>query len=402
MSECENAYDFEQVQLDELIEVLDMEFAANDFAPTLVLGLAGIGKTQSIKEYAKANGIGYKAVRLVYLDPTDMNGLPYIEDITNGKTVNGNAEKKSSFATPGIMPDVAVDGQRGIFVIDEITSASQEVRATAYQMLESEAQMGTHVMPKEWKVVALGNGPDDGGIFRGLEPTIISRCNCFRLLPDVKEWINWAGGHGIDPSIISFLKVNPDDFVKPAPEDAPNQFPTARTWDKLSSNLNVLKLRFSNAPGGMGSNKALRYLAILSGGAIGPTEAAKFTTHYMYQFGADMIAPDDIFSGKVKAFKTNTKRDVTFIIESNCVQQAVHKVIKEDDYKQKFAALFTFVMNEKSTTDLAIQCIGDIMAFMIDKADKAKFTEMAISAGFDTICPGWKAFISKNHVIFEN
>ena len=54
--------------------------------------------------------------------------------------------------------------------------------------MDSKRALGTYKLPDKWKVISLGNGIDDGGVFNGMENAFLSRAMCYRIEPDLECW----------------------------------------------------------------------------------------------------------------------------------------------------------------------------------------------------------------------
>ena len=161
--------------------------------PMLFLGKSGIGKTESLMGLAKTMGIGFKEFRLILTNEVDLMGTPTIDKDADGS-------QWSSFATPKTMPDAKKDGEIGILLFDEITSATANVRTAAMQLMDKSRSLGNYKLPPKWLIVCLGNGEEDGGNFNGMEFAFLNRCISYRVRTEVDctdpvkglGWVQWA------------------------------------------------------------------------------------------------------------------------------------------------------------------------------------------------------------------
>ena len=145
------------VTVKQFCQIVRMQFEEGNKRPIFGLGKGGIGKTESIADLAKELNIGYIDIRLLMYSEVDLKGIPY-PDEHHVSTV---------WLQNDILPKVERDGEKGILVLDEITSVARSVRTAAYQLL-NERRLGEYILPDGWLVVCLGNGEDDGGDFQGL------------------------------------------------------------------------------------------------------------------------------------------------------------------------------------------------------------------------------------------
>lgn len=267
------------ITIEQFVNELKMDLEDGNYSPMVGIGLSGIGKTMAIHEVTKQLGIGFCELRLVALTETDILGVPTIE---GGKT---------TWASNELLPYVSRDGQKGVLVLDEITSASKTVRAVVYQLMDSKRRLSNYELPTEWKVVALGNGPSDGGVYTGMEAAFLSRATCYRIEPDLSCWVKWATSHGVNPTVIAFLQFMPDMLHVFDPDEIASIFPCPRSWTALSDRLNSREKRTQN---GILSIDAVE---IYAAGAVGVEAAPKFSAFYAYNNEA--ISAEDVLSGKV-------------------------------------------------------------------------------------------------------
>ena len=274
----EGSLNMMSITVEQFIDEVEMQLEEENYNPMFGLGKPGVGKTMSIAEICKKRGIGFCELRLVTLTEVDMLGIPIIE---NGRT---------TYASNALLPDAKRDGEEGILVLDEITSCSSTIRAAAYQLLDSKRALGNYKLPDKWKVVCLGNGAEDGGVFTGMESAFMSRCVCFRIEPDLDCWKKWAINNGIHPTIPAFLTFDKDWFHKLNVDEIASIFPCPRSWMALSKMLNAREQK-------KGRVLTDTEVTILAAGAVGVDAATPFAT--FYKFSEDMeIDVDDIISGK--------------------------------------------------------------------------------------------------------
>lgn len=324
-----------------------------DYAPMIGIGKCGVGKTVSIHELTQELGIGYRELRLVTLTEVDMLGLPQI------KHIEGSDEDMTTYAANKELPRVERDGEVGILVLDEITSAQRGVRAAAYQLLDSKRALGEYHLPPKWKVIALGNGEDDGGSFEGMEAAFLSRGMAYRIGTNVQCWSEWATKHGLNPSVIAYVKFSPEHLHKFNEEELASVFPCPRTWEKLSTKLTAREAR--NGGKKLNPNDVRLYAA----GAIGNDISVQFAT--FYEFNTEAIDPEIIMSGKATGKDLVNKREVLFLtIES--LTYALNEKFKKHgaSSSEAFSAVantFKWAISlEKINLDFSIQCISQLSA----------------------------------------
>lgn len=261
--------------------------------PMLFIGKSGIGKTEAIMGLAKSMGIGFKEFRLILTTEVDLMGTPNIEKDPDGS-------EWSSFATPRTMPSVEKDGEVGILLFDEITSATANVRTAAMQLMDKSRKLGNYKLPPKWLIVCLGNGEEDGGNFNGMEFAFLNRCISYRVKTEVDctdpvkglGWIQWAMQNKVNPSVVSFIKQYGLEVLHDFDTDLPAAaFPSPRSWTGLANKLTVQELKNGGKP--------LDDIAvsIYASGFVGKEMGNRFAVHY--RFKDQLVDPKLILSGKV-------------------------------------------------------------------------------------------------------
>ena len=268
--------------------------------PMLFLGKSGIGKTESLMGLAKTMGIGFKEFRLILTNEVDLMGTPTIDKDADGS-------QWSSFATPKTMPDAKKDGEIGILLFDEITSATANVRTAAMQLMDKSRSLGSYKLPPKWLIVCLGNGEEDGGNFNGMEFAFLNRCISYRVKTEVDctdparglGWVQWAMKSNLNPSVISYIKEYGADVLHKFDTDEPAAaFPSPRSWTHLAEKLTLQEKKNGGKP------LSEMPVTIYASGFVGREQGDRFAQYYRYK--EQLVSPKEILTGKVKvedAFK---------------------------------------------------------------------------------------------------
>ena len=281
-----------------------------DYAPILMLGKAGIGKTESVANLAKEMGIGFTELRLTIYQESDLIGLPKIED---GVTKHYPST---------VLPPQDDKGQ-GILFFDEVTSAPRNMRTAVLQLMDSSRKLGEYVLPPKWMIVCAGNGPDDGGDFEGLEPAFLNRGVAFRVEPNLDDWKAWAVQSGVHPTVVAYLSWRPEDLHVMDIDKPSDLIASPRSWNKLSKQL---KMYEKNSKGGIIENddEVVFCSSICVGAKVGPQFAA------FYRYNRHTINTSDILEGKAdpKAI-VNVDDQIVYITAQNVIHLLV-KSVKEN------------------------------------------------------------------------
>ena len=376
-----------EISVDQFVEQIKEDLEDENYNPVIGIGKSGVGKTMSIYELTKELKIGFCELRLVTLTETDLLGIPIIVD---GRT---------TYASNALLPNAETDGESGILVLDEITSATSTIRAAAYQLLDSKRALGNYKLPEKWKVVALGNGIDDGGVYTGMENAFLSRATCYRIEPDLASWKKWAIKHSVNPSVIAYLTFDPSKLHDMGEDDMASVFPCPRSWTALSQKLNK---REERANGLLDTNKVELYAA----GTVGVAVASAFAAFYAYN--QETISPDDILSGKADGSKVGTYKSEVIYLVIQALIKKLGEELKAGKIKGKYAE-FTDECLQRT-----VNCVNWIIKASEVKLDYAVTLLTDIANGipemktlilendkFDDMCPEFLKFTSDLGVVFS-
>jgi hypothetical protein len=283
-----------------------------------------------------------------------------------------------------LLPKEDRDGISGILVLDEITSAEDSVRASAYQLLDSQRGMGTYKLPDKWMVIALGNGPDDGGVFKGLEHAFLNRCRGFRIEPDHGAWMEWAVRNKVNPAVTAFLAFEPQSLHVYDP-DTIEYFPSPRAWVKVSDALNLWEKRF----GGVLDDELTTVAAV---SAIGETVGYRFSAFYKYCERSIDITK--IFDGDIDMDEVyNADKQIVHIAIQNVIKSIgdISNTKDSSEAQIKIANACKWAVKlERIELDMAVSCIRGISSVVKD------FDSVVMSEAFDNRCPEFTEFVNRN------
>ena len=343
----------------------------------------------SILELTRELGIGFKEIRLINHTETDILGLPYID--TTGGT------KSTAYAAQSLLPTVERDGESGILVLDEITTCSEAVAATALQLLDHSRGVGNYKLPEKWLVVALGNGKEDGGHFMQMSGALLNRCLVCRISHSLSGWKKWAISNGIDPTVLAFVSNDPSVLHQMNDIDSEDGvdtvFPSPRSWTALSTQLLGLS-RYN--PAGLTQG----FVQILAGTCIGAALAPRFAAFWAYN--SQLIDVEEIFAGGgIKELK-NLRSEVTYLIAQNVIR-ATNSLISEDvktngspseDTVKKVTNLCDWITEvDKFHADLALMVLNDL------SQNVKYFNDIVLEDSFDSV--KFLAYSKKKGAVLE-
>ncbi len=257
--------------------------------PIVAMGSPGIGKTEIMKQAAKALFMGCKVTEASSLDPTDTRGIPYVTD------------GESKYGRPSILPDVKKDGEKGLLVIDELASCLPAVQVSLYPLF-LERRLGDYPLPKGWVPMGTGNYTSDGAIAYSLSSALTDRVFILNITPDFQVWKeDFAFANGINADIISFLNWRPELFYTFDKRDKTAKgkaFASPRSYELAS---NALKTN-------LGDDILMAVLA----GCLGEGVAVEFVAFRKVSQGLPDIKK--IYMGKHNAVPDNDKPDVLYAL----------------------------------------------------------------------------------------
>lgn len=200
-----------------------------------IIGPAGVGKSDIIKELALELDRPIKELRAGYKTPGDLLGVPYKEEIfdDNGLIV----DKVTAFLKPKWVKELQ-DNPNTIFVLEEISNATPEVQGSLYEILLDWAVNEVKI-PETVNILFTGNRAEDAiGIATDLQSTIYTRATILKITPNdvtFEDWKEWALKSNIHLAIISYLELNQRALLHEVIENS--SYCTPRTWAILSQNL---------------------------------------------------------------------------------------------------------------------------------------------------------------------
>ncbi len=188
------------------------------FTPTYWPGFRPI-----LTAIAKKNKVSLIDVRASLLDPTDIRGIPYIDD---GKAI---------WSPPSFLP--YDPKSKGILFFDELNAAPPLVQASLYQ-LTLDRKVGEYTLPDGWRIFAAGNRAEDASIVFRMPAALTNRFIHLDFEVDVDDWIAWAVDHQIHPLVIGFIRTRRELLFDM--RNIERAFPTPRSWEILSDTLGSL------------------------------------------------------------------------------------------------------------------------------------------------------------------
>jgi hypothetical protein len=236
----------------------------------LLMGQHGIGKTESVKQFAIENGYEFIDLRLGTQEPGDLLGLADFEKNENGEIITTKFFRPSWFPTHG----------KHVVFLDEINRAPKYVLQAVFQLI-LDKRIHEHVLPEETIVVAACN-PDteDYDVTDMSDPAFLDRFCVIKVENDLNTFLEFATKSNVDSSITHFLAENPTYLASNNEDFEIESFvnPSNRSW------FFVDKLMKLNPP-----DKIFRGLI---SGIVGPAAALQYINHkenYEKKFDPELV-----------------------------------------------------------------------------------------------------------------
>lgn len=229
------------INIEQFQEIVEFNIDNNIKRAILGLGPSGIGKSAVIKQITEKKNIGFIDLRLLLYTETDLKGIPF----------PNKDQSRTCWLPNDILPKLDRDGDTGILLIEELTSAPKRVQAAAYQLIQ-DRKLGEYILPQNWFIVALGNREDDNGVFVQMPSPLANRFEIHTIGYDLDIWKkNFAYKQDINQLVISYLNFKPGALHNFIPDSNTMIFASPRTWHAVSDILNTNKLEMDS--------KILRY-----------------------------------------------------------------------------------------------------------------------------------------------
>ena len=167
----------------------------NTRVPVCIWGKHGIGKTELVENFAKANGFDFTYIAPAQFEEMgDLVGMPKIVD---GKTV---------FAAPSWIPTT---NKKGILLIDDVNRADDRILRGIMQLLQN-YELVSWKLPENWQIILTAN--PDGGDYSvtPMDDAMLTRMLHITMTFEVKTWVKWAKGNNIDNRCIDFVLMHPN------------------------------------------------------------------------------------------------------------------------------------------------------------------------------------------------
>jgi hypothetical protein len=176
-----------------VIDLLELAYRAS--VPALLIGSAGLGKSEITAAAAAALGIECISRDLSLMEPPDLVGLPKINDDV------------TKYFPPEFLPRGAE--RKGFLLFEEINRAPRYMAAACLELLTSR-RLNSYVLPSGFLPVACINPRAEGYHVDVLDAALASRFMKIEVRAAVGPWTEWAQRNGVHSKIIAYVNDVPN------------------------------------------------------------------------------------------------------------------------------------------------------------------------------------------------
>lgn len=218
----------------------------------------GVGKSSIAKDIAKKHNLKLIDVRLSQVDPTELNGFPFI----NEERTKASYVPMKTFPIEGDKIPTNYNGW--LLLLDEFNSAPLSTQAAAYRIV-LDKEVGEFKLHPKVAIIAAGNLATDKAITNRLSTAMQSRLIHLELETDIKAWLYWASKNNIDYRVTAYIAYQPEMLHQFDPDHNDNTFSCPRTWEFVSKIMhNWKELTIDKLPliiGTIGEGAARQFFA---------------------------------------------------------------------------------------------------------------------------------------------
>lgn len=304
----------------------------------LMEGKHGIGKSQIVEQWCKANDVHLEILFLSQMEVGDLIGLP--------RTIENDGELVTVWTKPiwkQRLDNASTAGKHCVLFLDELNRAPLDVRQSALQLV-LEGKIHQHHLPVKDGIktmIVAATNPSDIYQSDELDHALLDRFLFSSVEPDVEAWLEFARESKVPQVIRDYIIENPTRLHFMPKDGGSDQVSASpRSWTKLADHVK----NFDKIP-------AEAHYPIIKG-KIGEAVGSQF-----YQFllsYSKVIKVEDVIKVADKAWKKTNNIEQT--------SEFVKDLIKDMEpvQKQEMCLNMIDMFHEKKDVKDAIP----VMAFM--------------------------------------
>ena len=360
----------------------------------LVKGVHGLGKSESVTQYAKEQDMHYEPLILSLMDTGDMLGLPetrnvggmsatiwaapsWYNNIVNAawpmnlevdrlqfndldfqkafldRTTNAvvnRSELNDAYCDYYRVPNDRVqllrqenvaylDSRRSVLFLDEFNRAPADILNASLQLI-LDHKLHSHELPivrgQETLIVAAINPADGDYTVQEFDAALLDRFVSCEVKPDFKSWLKWAKANNVNQIVTDFLIDNQNRFHM-TPKDG-EKGTSPRSWTRLGTYID----RIEDTP----KDIFTTYL----NGTIGSKVAAQFLMFYNeYGNGVTIKDIEKLVKKEITKFK-KAKKDLNPEELAACLEKTMEKLeaVRKIDFAEALTKDYISKEGEKA------------------------------------------------------
>lgn len=280
----------------------------------LVLGQAGIGKTEIPFQVAKKLGLETVYWNLSTQEVPDLVGLPMIDETLEVPRV--------TYAAPYYLPVKELVKKPVMVIIDELDKAKPDLQNPLLEILHGHTLNGRELSIK--CIVATGNLPDENAHSKSISHALTNRCKVFKLRHNLEAWSDWAVNKGVNALIVAFINKNPEYLSMPPVQGDPTAYTrcSPRAWTNAAKDIDIYN-----------NSKDIEFQTLLVAGRVGSAAAAKFRVWLDHYRHVEHVVDAIIKDGKMPNLG-NFTIDRVLVTAISCTGQLA-RMVSSNDAKEK-------------------------------------------------------------------
>lgn len=333
-----------EIPMSEYAKFLD--FVIKTGGNLLVLGMAGVGKTEMAMAAIRKLGYNLVLVNVSTIEFTDLVGLPTI-------SVDEDGYKYAEYCAPKFMvrpptpltlenlQKAGLIHKKTVFLFDEIDKGKPEIQNPALELFQFHSLNGTPVDAQAF--IATGNLPDENAFSRPISHALTNRCMVFKVKEDFEAWCEHSIATGLNTLVLAFLSKHVDNFSEPIPDDRTAYTRgSPRAWTLAGADLD-----HADAQG----LRDLDFQTMIVAGRVGNAAALEFRTWLEHYRTIENYIDPLLNEGKKP--KTLESLQHTFILGMMAAGQLVRQMAKYSaEHKDKKAFKDNYDLVQKMTRNL--------------------------------------------------
>lgn len=295
----------------------------------LFVGAPGVGKSQIVQSWCKANNLPFIDFRAAYLEAPDMIGYPSVE-VLNGR-------QRTVHHLPERWP---TEGQ-GVILLEEPNRGTTSVMNTFMQLL-TDRKIDKYDLPEGWMIVGCINPESEHYDVNTMDAALKDRFEIIEVTYDKKDFVAHMNDKQWDPRIIHFVETNTWTYSKPEElgNIAGTKYLSPRTFSKLNAAL----------AGEIPEKDGLAL--VLYESILGKNVGQSF-----YQFTTDEqpVMYKDILNSTKKALAKLEKFSEATNYKSGHIVITIRDIVEKDDISDELLAKVALAIPADQSTDLLKQ-----------------------------------------------